>query len=131
MDKTTSASDVVTRFFAALVAGDVAKAEAQLAEDVTWHIPGRSSVAGVYTGREGVMTFFEKWGPFGRRMDTNIDGMISDDHTVVIRMTSRCSEPERPLVARECHVLEVHHGRITTMTEYQADQYAFDTWVEA
>ena len=128
---TAAAGDVATAFFTALATGDLDAARAQLADDVTWNIPGRSSVAGVYTGPDGVMSFFEKWGPFGRRMETTFDGMTSDSRTVVIRMTSRCTEPDHPLVARECHVLEVQDGRIDTMTEYQADQHEFDAWVGA
>jgi ketosteroid isomerase-like protein len=136
MDRTatttgTSAGDVVTAFFAALASGDMVNATAHLADEVTWHIPGRSSVAGTYTGPDGVVSFFERWAPFGRRLDTTFDGIVADDHTAVVRMTSRCTEPDRPLRSRECHVFEVHEGRITTMTEYQADQHGFDQWVEA
>jgi ketosteroid isomerase-like protein len=100
-----------------------------LAEDVTWIIPGRSSVAGEYRGPDGVLGFFEQWRAFAGRLETTHDGTTGDEGVVVIRMTSRCTEADHPLVARECHVFEVADGRIQRMTEYQADQHEFDAWV--
>lgn len=31
-----------------------------LAEDVRWHVPGRSAISGEYTGREAVLAYFER-----------------------------------------------------------------------
>ena len=124
-----NANDVVTSFFTALVTGDLVAVKGVVADDVTWIIPGRSSVAGEYHGPDGVFAFFEKWGPVASRLETTHDGTTGDDRTVIVRMTSRCTDAAQPLVARECHVFEVEEGRIHKMTEYQADQYDFDAWV--
>ncbi len=33
---------------------------ALLAEDVTWHVPGRNAIAGTYAGRDAVMAYFAR-----------------------------------------------------------------------
>jgi len=38
--------------------GDVDAVRALLAEDVVWHVPGKSAIAGEHRGREAVVRYF-------------------------------------------------------------------------
>ena len=39
--------------------GDVGPVAEMLADDVVWHVPGRSAIAGDHRGREDVLAYFE------------------------------------------------------------------------
>ena len=49
--------------------GDLAAVGALLAEDVVWHVPGTSPIAGEYRGREAVVGYFRLRRVDNRRMD--------------------------------------------------------------
>ena len=53
-----SAAALIASGYEAFAAGDVPAVLAMFAEDISWHISGRSPLAGVYTGRDGVLDFF-------------------------------------------------------------------------
>jgi ketosteroid isomerase-like protein len=39
--------------------GDVGEVASLMAEDVVWHVPGRSAIAGDHRGRDAVIAYFE------------------------------------------------------------------------
>src|SRR5262249_29192615 len=47
--------DAQNRFYAG---GDQEHVRAMLSEDVAWHVPGRSAIAGDYRGRDEVLRYF-------------------------------------------------------------------------
>ena len=108
-------------------AGDLDLLEVVMAPDVVWHEPGRSGFAGDYKGPEAVLGFLGQ-------LKARSNG------TFRIEVLDVLSEPERAVVlqretaTRNGKVLdviaavdfEVHHGRITEVTVYQADTYQFD-----
>jgi uncharacterized protein len=70
------------RFYAG---GDQQAVRAMLAEDVVWHVPGDSAIAGQHRGREQVL------GMFARRRDLaaatfriDVRGVLADDQRTVI-----------------------------------------------
>lgn len=55
--------DLVRRGYQAFGSGDMATLDALFADDVVWHVAGRSSMAGDFTGKAAV------FGQFGQLME--------------------------------------------------------------
>jgi uncharacterized protein len=76
----------------AVSAGDIPRALELFSEDLVWQVPGKSPIAGTYTGREGLQRFFGSL--FERSAGTlkveTDDALGSDDHVVIfLRVTAR------------------------------------------
>src|SRR5947209_11730063 len=53
-----SNSEAIRRAYEAFNKGDVETLREMLAEDIVWHVPGRSSLAGTYRGRDATLAYF-------------------------------------------------------------------------
>jgi len=118
---------LVRRAFEDFESGDVDLLSVVMAPDVVWHEPGRSALAGEYSGPEAVLGFL---------------GQLKDrsDGTFNVEVLDVLSEPERAVVfvretarrgAKALDVIaaidfEIHHQKITEVTVYHADTYQFD-----
>lgn len=98
-----------------------------MADDVVWHEPGRSSLAGTYKGPGGVLGFLaklksESGGTF--RMEV-LDVLSKPERVVVLQRdtATRAGKDLNVIVAVE---FEIHHEKITEVTVYHADSYLFD-----
>jgi uncharacterized protein len=60
MDLITVNAGLMLRLVDAFGRGDIAALQELIAEDAVWHVPGRSSVAGSYTGQAEIFGFFGK-----------------------------------------------------------------------
>ena len=118
---------LVRRAYQDFESGDLDLLRVVMGQYVVWHEPGRSRLAGDYKSPEAVLEFLGQ-------LKTRSDG------TFKIEIVDVLSEPERALVfqretaTRNGKVLdviaavdfEIHHGKITEVTVYQADSYQFD-----
>ena len=124
-------ASVIRRAYQDFELGDLDLLGTVMAQDVVWHEPGRSSLAGDYKGLEAVLGFL-------RRLKTRSGG------TFKIEILDVLSEPERAVVlqretatrnGKDLDVIaavdfEIHHEKITEVTVYQADTYQFDEFWE-
>jgi ketosteroid isomerase-like protein len=53
-------ADLLHRGYDAFATGDIPTALGMFANDITWHVPGRSPLSGDYKGHEEVLGFFAK-----------------------------------------------------------------------
>ena len=71
----------VRRFLMALADRETKSASVELAVDATYHVPGRSSVAGTFTGRREIVKYFQRI--FGFASDSEalkwVDWMVGTD----------------------------------------------------
>ena len=118
---------LILRTYQDFESGDLYLLRVVMAEDVVWHEPGRSSLAGHYKGPEAVLGFLAQL-------------KALSDSTFKIEVLDVLSEPERAVVfQRETATrngkaldviaavdFEIHHQKITEVTVYQADSYQFD-----
>jgi len=118
---------LVRRTYRDFETGDLDLLGVVMAQEVVWHEPGRSSLAGHYKGPEEVLGFLSE-------LQTRTSG------TFKIEVLDVLSEPERAVVfqretaTRNKKILdviaaldfEIHNGKITEVTVYQNDAYAFD-----
>lgn len=98
-----------------------------LAEDVVWHEPGRSSFAGDYHGIEAVLAFLGRLhSESGGTFKIEVLDMLSKPERVVVLQRETASRQGKELDVIAAVDFEIHHGRTTEVTVYQADTYEFD-----
>lgn len=120
-------AELVRNGYEAFAKGDVAAAISAFADDIVWHVPGRSAVAGDYHGPDGVMGFFGKLmevtgGTFALELH---DIMGTDDHVVAL-LKSTAERDGRSLSADVVHVWHVRDGKATEFWALAVDQYGGD-----
>ena len=116
--------DRQNRFYAG---GEQAPARALLAEDVAWHVPGRSALAGDYRGRDEVLRYFA-----ARRELANatfriaVRGVLADDERAVIFAGGRVERDGNTLEWETAGVFRIVDGKIAECWVLPYDQYRFD-----
>lgn len=123
--------DVVSRFHAeqrrAYAGEGIDGLRAVLADDVVWHVPGRSAIAGEHRGIEGVLAYLEK-----RRSMTDssfvvsVHGMSVIDGRVVQLAAGRAMRDGRELAWETVGVFRVADDRVAECWLIPFDQLAFD-----
>lgn len=117
----------IRRAYEAFGRGDVPAVLAEFADDIRWHVGGRSAVGGDYNGHQEVVSFFTKLmegsgGTF--RVDVH-DVIASDDHVVVLTRET-AQRGDASLDGTHVHVWHVEDGKATEFWGAQFDQYAWD-----
>ena len=118
---------LIRRVYQDFESGDLDLLSTVMAQDVVWHEPGRSSLAGDYKGPEAVLGFL-------RRLKEQSGGTFDIEILEVVSQPERAVVFQRETARRGTNVLdviaavdfEVHHSKITEVTVYQADTYQFD-----
>jgi ketosteroid isomerase-like protein len=113
--------------YAAFAKGDLAALNDLFAEDVVWHVSGRSQLAGEYRGRDAVYAFF------GRLMEAtdntfqiDVHHVLADDTHGVALVFGRASRSGRTVEIPEAHVFHLRDGMVTEFWDASTDQYSFD-----
>ena len=113
-----------SRFY---VGGEAGPVRAMLADDVIWHVPGTSTIAGDYVGQSDVLAYFEK-----RRRLTEAtfeieiwDVIAGPDHAVVLA-GGRAKHNDRTYAWETAAVFEITAGQISECWLLPLDQSAFD-----
>jgi ketosteroid isomerase-like protein len=120
----------VRRAYRALLKRDLPVLEQLIADDVVWHVPGRSALAGDYSGREGIARLF---GSLSERSGGTLrvdlhDVTASGEHAVALHEL-RATREETKLTSKQLVVFHIHAGRITevwgpvSMTPYEDDGF--------
>jgi len=123
---------VVRRMVDALQRADPEAIAALLADDVVYHFPGRSAVAGTYQGRDAVMGLFRSFGQLlGGPPALRAHDVVASEAHVVELATHSAARGGRPY---EWHAVRIYHigggDLITEIWLMIGDQYAFDAYVE-
>ena len=121
---------VVCRLYSAFQAGDNDAARDCFTEDVVWHLPGRSPLAGDYVGFDRIATEF-----FGRIREltsgtfkVEVLEIFPGDHRVVVLQRTSGERGGRKLDILICQLMTLRDGRIADVRGFQADQYALDAF---
>jgi uncharacterized protein len=113
--------------YAAFAKGDFAVLTDLFADDLVWHVGGRSQLAGEYRGRDDVFAFFGKImevteGSF--RLD--VHAILADDEHAVALVFGTASRGGRSITDIAAHVFHLRDGKVTEYWNATTDQYAFD-----
>lgn len=123
-----SNADIIRSGYEAFGAGDVPAVLAIFSDDLTWHISGRSPLAGTYTGPDEVLGFF---GQLGERSNGTFNLDVHDildngDDKVVLLVTENAQRNDASLSMSAVHVWRVQDGKATAFEAFVADDYEVD-----
>ena len=124
---------VVRRAYEDFESGDLDLLGVVMAHDVIWHEPGGSDLAGDHKGPDAVLGFL---GQLKARSDgtfkIEVLDVLSEPERAVVLQRETATRNGRTLDVIAAVDFEIHHGKITEVTVYQADTYQFDEfWGEA
>ncbi len=125
-------AQIVERFYAVqrrFYAGEGVDADLRelLAEDVVWHVPGRSAIAGEYRGREQVLAYFALRREIADNSFQVIPrGMLADGDRVVHFADGEALIGGRRRRWRTIGLFDVSDGLIAECWLLPFDQYEFD-----
>ena len=119
--------DLLRRGYAAYSSGDLATINELFADDVVWHVGGRSPLARDYTGKEQVFGFFAKLQELsdGTSKVEVHDLLANDEHGVAL-VTTSATRGGQSHDGRATHVFHLRDGKVTEFWDAYTDQYAQD-----
>ena len=119
---------IMQRAYDAFNMGDINTLTELFDESAVWHLPGRSSMAQDYQGRDATLAYFgllaqKTGGTFRAKLERlTADG---DDRVVGIQR-STADRDGKHLDVADCIVFTLKNGRVTDGREHFEDLYAWD-----
>ena len=116
----TANSDVVNRAYSAFASGDIAALLDTLSDDVEWSSPTTLPHGGEFSGRDGVLTFFQGIGAMWESLEVDVEA-IGDAGDSLVLAVVRASGTRRGGEASgygAAHAFEVRDGSIIRFREY-------------
>ena len=123
----TAYESLTRRAYQDFESGDLDLLGVVMAQDVVWHEPGRSFLAGDYKGPEAVLGFLGQLKErSGGTFKIEILDVLSEPGRAVVFQRETATRNEKVLDVIAAVDFEIHNGKITEVTVYQADTYRFD-----
>ena len=119
---------IMRRAYEAFNRGELETLTEMFDEGAVWHLPGRSSMAKDYQGREAILAYFGQLGQeTGGTFRAELDDLLADgDDRVVGIHRSTAERDGKQLDVGDCIVFQLKDGRITDGREHFHDLYAWD-----
>lgn len=119
--------ELLRRGYAAYATGDMDTINELFADEVVWHVAGRSPLGGDYRGKEQVFGLFGKLQEMsdGTAKSQVHDLLANDTHGVAVVIES-ATRNGRSHQANATHVFHLRDGKVTEFWDAQTDQYAAD-----
>ena len=97
-------------------------------DDIVWHLPGRSSMAQDYEGRDATLAYFGKIGEdTGGTFQAELQQLFAGDDGRVIGLQRSTGERDgKNLDVGNCIVFELKDGKVVDGRENFNDLYAWD-----
>ena len=113
--------------------GDMETVAKTFADDIVWHVSGRSPLAGRYRGREAVFELFNKFLELtGGTFKPDLRDVVASDQYEALLSHATAQRGGKTLDADEAVVAKLRDGRIVEVWQVPVDQYAWDKfWSEA
>lgn len=123
--------ELVRKAFAAFTAGDMDTISGLFAEDIVWHVPGRSRLAGAHRGVEAVMGYYggldEATG--GTFQIDELQDVIANDQRAIAMQKSSAKKNGAVFNFNEVLVFQIADGKIAEVWEYTNDLYEYDALI--
>lgn len=122
--------DLVRRMFEAYAQADTPTLRQVLADDVTYHLPGRTAMAGEYRGQDEVLALWDRQKVYlgGQPYRVQPLGSVADDQRVVLLASGEAEAPTGTLRWRAANVYEVRDGQVVDCRVFVEDLYTFDAF---
>ncbi len=119
---------IMQRAYDAFNTGDINTLTELFDESVVWHLPGRSSMADDYQGRDATLAYFGQLGQkTGGTFQAELEQLFAGaDGRVIGLQRSTAERDGKRLDVGNCIVFELKDGRITDGREHFHDLYAWD-----
>jgi ketosteroid isomerase-like protein len=119
--------ELLRREYQARARGDLSALEDTFHEDVVWHVPGRSAIAGTYRGRDQVMEYSRRRQELARgTFKITVHDILANDEWALVIATGRAERHGRLHEWRAHGLYRFVEGRIAECRVLPEDQYAFD-----
>jgi hypothetical protein len=113
--------------YAAYSSGDTETLNGLFADDIVWHITGRSQLAGVYSGKEEVFGFFVKLMELsGGTVRLEVHDLLANDEHGVALVTGSASREGSDFSGQDVHTFHFADGMVTEFWDSPLDQYGAD-----
>ena len=119
--------EALGRFYAG---GDIEAVRAMLVDDIAWHVPGRSPIAGDHVGKHDVLDYFHRRRQLGRgAFKVNVEDVLANDERAVLFAGGRAERDGRTIEWETVGIFRIADRKIAECWLLPFDQYAFDeTW---
>jgi uncharacterized protein len=119
--------ELLRRGYAAYGSGDMDTINELFADDVVWHVAGRSPLAGDYNGKEQVFGFFARLQEMSEGTSkVEVHDLLADDEHGVALVVESATRSGRSHQGNATHVFHLRDGQVTEFWDAQTDQYAAD-----
>ena len=98
------------------------------AEDVSFHIPGRSRLAGDHRGRDAAVHYIESAIALAHEGEVELEliDTLASRERVALLLHERFKRPDGVVDIRRANVYRIAGGQIVEVWIFEADQYAVD-----
>jgi uncharacterized protein len=119
---------IMQRAYDAFNAADVDTLTELFDENVVWHLPGQSSMAKDYEGRDATLAYFGQIGQeSGGTFQAELQQLfVGDDGRVIGLQRSTAERGGKRLDVGNCIVFELKGGKVVDGREHFNDLYAWD-----
>jgi ketosteroid isomerase-like protein len=119
--------DMLRDAYAEFARGDLDEYLRYCTDDISFHVPGRSQVAGAYSRGQFVTPFIESVMELtsGTFRETVLDIVAHDRHGIVL-VEHEFERRNRRYKYRSAHVYSIREGKLAEFREYPEDLYVFD-----
>ena len=119
--------DLLRRGYEAFGKGDMDTLNQLFADDIVWHTPGKSPIAGDYKGKQEVFAFFGKIAELsGGTFKLEIHEVLANDEHGVVLATSTGQRDGKRIDDNSVNVFHIQDGKVTEFWGHPGDQYATD-----
>ena len=119
--------EIVRRGYEAFNSGDVETLTELFDEGAVWHLPGRSSLAGDYEGRDAAFGYFGQLGEgTGGTLNAGLEHLLADGDRVVGIHRNTAERADKRLDETTVIIFRLEGGRIVEAWEHHRDLYAWD-----
>lgn len=122
--------ELVRGWFVAQARGDEAAVRAALADDVVWHVPGRSPLSADYSGPDEVLAFLARPRELsnGTVRPQILDVMAGDDHAIALVRVHAEREGKKLDGSLQAWTFRIVAGRIAEFWFLVEDRYEVDAF---
>lgn len=120
-------ADLLYRGYDAFARGDIPTAMGLLADDITWHVPGHSPLAGDYKGHQEVLGFFAKSVELSAgTLQIDIEEILCEGEHAAVLCTVSAERNGQSWASPEVQLWRIRNGKAVEFREFQGDQQTED-----
>lgn len=123
--------ELLQHAYEAFAKGDMDHVMSVFDEDIIWHSPGRSPLAGTFRGRAQVQEFFGRlFEMSGGTFSNEVHDILANDEHAVVLVKVHAERQGKSLDTLGCHVWHLKGSKATEFWNLTVDPYEGDAFWE-